>query len=205
MRCKGALDCELVINGIKSLLTVRSLSILLLIALATLILAACGEDATPTPTQTPTVAPSPTPTFVTNASGQRIAGQGNTISVHYRGTLNNGEEFDTSRDKEPISFVLGSGQLLQGFEDAVRGMAVGETKTFSIPPAEAYGEEGSTAPETVPLSALPEGLEVGEEFSPVEGVTGKVVAIQGEYAWVQVPHPLEGETLNFEIEVVDVQ
>lgn len=104
-----------------------------------------------------------------------------------------------------MSFVVGSGQLLRGFEEAVQGMAVGEKKTVTLPPEEAYGPEGSSPPETVPVSALPEDLEAGEEFTVAEGITGTVVAIHGDYAWVQVPHPLEGETLTFEIELVEIQ
>lgn len=74
---------------------------------------------------------------------ERIVKQGDTISVHYTGKFPEGEVFDSSVGKQPLTFVVGSGQLIQGFDEAVVGMKVGETKTVEIPPEKAYGPEGS--------------------------------------------------------------
>jgi FKBP-type peptidyl-prolyl cis-trans isomerase 2 len=171
----------------------------------TLAIAACGSGPTPTPTATPTPQPTPTPTFTTNPAGQRIAVVGNTVSVHYRGTLEDGSEFDTSYGGLPLTFTVGSGQMIPGFDEGVRGMALGEKKTVTIPPEDAYGEVDGTAPQTAPLAQLPEGIKVGDEFEPADGVKGRVLAVFGDYAWVQINHELAGKTLTFEIEVVDIQ
>ena len=69
-----------------------------------------------------------------------MAADGDTASVHYTGTLDDGSEFDSSRERESLSFTLGEGSLISGFEDAVRGMAIGDTVTVRIEPVDAYGE-----------------------------------------------------------------
>ena len=84
---------------------------------------------------------------------------GHNVSVHYRGTLNDGTEFDNSRSRgQPINFTLGSGKMIPGFNDAVVGMTVGETKTFTISPESAYGFRNEEAVQTVPRAAF------GEDF-----------------------------------------
>lgn len=70
------------------------------------------------------------------------AAAGNSVKIHYTGTLDDGTEFDSSAGREPLAFVLGSGQVIPGFDAAVNGMEVGERKTVTIPPAEAYGSGG---------------------------------------------------------------
>ena len=66
---------------------------------------------------------------------------GDTVRIHYRGTLDDGSEFDSSAGRDPLEFTLGGGQVIPGFDDAVTGMTVGESKTVTIPPEEAYGEK----------------------------------------------------------------
>ena len=68
----------------------------------------------------------------------------NTVTVHYTGTLEDGTVFDSSREREPFSFILGSGQVIPGFNNGIVGMSVGETKTLTIPPEDAYGHSNLT-------------------------------------------------------------
>ena len=93
------------------------------------------------------------------------------------GALDDGEVFDTSKGKAPISFVVGSGSLIGGFNDAVVGMKIGETKEVRIEAADAYGERDEKATEEVPLERLPEGTEVGAKLSTSTG--GTVVVTVG--------------------------
>ena len=81
---------------------------------------------------------------------------GNTVSVHYRGTLNDGTEFDSSHSRgEPLSFQVGSGQMINGFDAALPGMAVGETKSITLTPDQAYGESNPEAITDVPKESFP--------------------------------------------------
>ena len=70
---------------------------------------------------------------------------GNTVTVHYTGTLNNGTQFDSSRSREPLVFQVGDGQVIAGFDNAVLGMEIGESKTFTVPANEAYGLKNEDA------------------------------------------------------------
>ena len=81
---------------------------------------------------------------------------GNNIKVHYKGTLKNGEQFDSSYDRgNTLDFTVGAGQMIKGFDNAVVGMGVGETKKVTLPPAEAYGIRNEEAVQTVPKTAFP--------------------------------------------------
>lgn len=139
------------------------------------------------------------------------ATEGANATVHYRGTLEDGTEFDNSRTREePITFTVGSGQMISGFNDAVDGMTVGETKTVTLAPDQAYGEVNPEAQTTFPKAGFPEGLELTEGMAiPLktpEGRTliGRLTEQQEETVTVDLNHPLAGETLQFEIELVEV-
>jgi len=135
---------------------------------------------------------------------------GNTVKIHYTGTLEDGNQFDSSRGREPLEFTLGSGQVIPGFDQAVTGMSVGESKNVSIAPEDAYGPRDERAVQEVPKSALPEDL------VPVEGMTLQaqnqdqrpiqltVVAVDEDSITVDANHPLAGKTLNFEISLVEI-
>jgi peptidylprolyl isomerase len=136
---------------------------------------------------------------------------GNNIKVHYKGTLNNGEQFDSSYDRgNTLDFTVGAGQMIKGFDTAVVGMGVGDTKKVTLAPAEAYGLRNEKAIQTVPKTAFP------PEFAPkinetVQGQTqdgkpliAKVLEIEDETIKLDLNHPLAGEDLTFDIELVEI-
>lgn len=140
-----------------------------------------------------------------------IATTGNLVSVHYRGTLEDGTEFDNSYSRgEPISFTVGAGQMISGFDTAVNGMTAGEKKDVTLNPSDAYGESNPEAVQSFPRTSFPEELKV-EVGTPVEARTPEgqpvrafISGFDGEDVQVDFNHPLAGKTLNFEIELVDV-
>jgi FKBP-type peptidyl-prolyl cis-trans isomerase 2 len=139
-----------------------------------------------------------------------MASQGQKVKAHYRGTLEDGTEFDNSYDRgEPIEFVVGVGQMIPGFDAAVLEMAVGDAKTVHIPAAEAYGEFREDLVENVPLEYIPnaEQLPVGKFiFMPMEDgqmARCKVVKIEDGIATFDLNHELAGKDLIFEIELIE--
>ena len=136
---------------------------------------------------------------------------GNTVSVHYRGTLNDGTEFDSSHSRgEPLSFQVGAGQMISGFDAALPGMSVGETKNISLSPSEAYGDSDPEMIGDIPKEAFPPGFsfEVG---TMVQGqdetgrpLVGKINEAQEKTVTVDFNHPMAGKDLNFEIELVSI-
>lgn len=134
---------------------------------------------------------------------------GSTVNVHYTGKLTNGEVFDSSEGKAPLSFVVGSGQIIPGFENAIMGKNVGEKVTVSIPPAEAYGEFREDLIVKVPNTQLPGPVEVGmslqaqaENGMPINVL---VKEVNEDHAVIDGNHPFAGKELIFDIEVVSVQ
>jgi FKBP-type peptidyl-prolyl cis-trans isomerase 2 len=177
-------------------------------ALVVVGLVACGggESATPTATVEATADPTSEATpgsTGTNEAGERVAQDGDTVFVHYRGTLDDGEEFDSSEGREPLSFIVGSGGVIDGFDNAVRGMTVGESVTVRIPPEEAYGEWDEELIVDVPIADAPAGLAVGDEVL-FGGQVAKVYEVTDEVVRVDVNHRLAGEALTFEIELVEI-
>ena len=138
------------------------------------------------------------------------AKKGDTVHIHYTGRLDDGTVFDTSEDREPLSFEIGEGMVIPGFEEAVTGMEPGDKKTTKIPTDQAYGDRREAMIVTVSLEHLPEGVEpkVGEilQMSSGDDQTFNVVVSEiGEDAIVlDANHPLAGEDLTFEIELVKV-
>ena len=136
--------------------------------------------------------------------------KGDLVHVHYTGTLSEGQEFDSSRNEEPLKVEIGAGQLIQGFEDGLMGMSIGERKTVIIPPGQAYGLRHEEMVRAVTLDQLPDGLEVQEgmvlESSDQQGdrVELRVIEIDGDKVVLDMNHPLAGETLTFDIEVVEI-
>lgn len=138
----------------------------------------------------------------------RKAESGDTVRVHYTGTLGDGTVFDSSRDGDPLEFVLGDGQVIEGFEEALLGMSEGESREVELPPEQAYGERSDDLVISVDRSELPEDLdpEVGQTLAVDTGDEEEMaawVAEVGEDAiTVDLNHPLAGRTLNFEVELV---
>jgi len=138
------------------------------------------------------------------------AKSGNSVTVHYTGTLDDGTEFDTSRGREPVTFTLGSGQLISGFDTAVTGMTVGEVKEVVLSPAEAYGETNPELTQTVSQQAFPEGFEfvVGGQVmgqSPQGPVMATILELEDNEVKLDMNHPMAGKNLNFKIEVVSIE
>lgn len=138
------------------------------------------------------------------------AKQGDTVHVHYTGTLDDGSEFDSSRGREPLTFTIGAGQMIAGFDAAVVGMRVGEQKTVRIPAAEAYGEPRETLVATVPRSQIPPNLEpqVGQRFQLGRGdqaLPVVVAEVTAEHVVLDGNHPLAGQDLTFALELMGIE
>ncbi len=138
------------------------------------------------------------------------AKSGDTVRIHYTGTLGDGTQFDSSAGRDPLEFALGGGQVIPGFDGAVDGMAVGESKSVTIPPEQAYGERHEQLVQQVPKNALPEDMEpaVGMQLQS-QGPDGQVMnlvvtEIEDESITVDANHPLSGQALTFAIELVEI-
>lgn len=138
------------------------------------------------------------------------AKQGDTVRVHYNGTLKNGTQFDSSREAEPLEFKIGEGRIIPGFESAVVGMAPGDSKKVEIPSNEAYGPRREELTQEVDRSRLPSDLEVQQGMQlqatgPNEQPLVVTVAeVKPESVVLDANHPLAGEDLTFDIELVEV-
>jgi peptidylprolyl isomerase len=136
---------------------------------------------------------------------------GSTVQVHYKGTLKTGEVFDSSEGRQPLEFVVGSGQVINGFDTAVRDMNVGEQKTVNIPVEQAYGERTQDALVSIPRTEFPADIEpeVGMELqmSDDQGHVFPVVVAQvaDDSVILDANHPLAGHDLTFDITLVGVK
>ena len=135
---------------------------------------------------------------------------GDTLSIHYTGTLADGAPFDSSEGRDPLTFELGSGQIIAGLDAALDGMSVGEKKTVTIPADEAYGPHHAEAIQNVPREAIPADipLDLGTELQvqtpdgQTMGVT--VTAVTDEEVTLDANHPLAGKDLTFAVELVSI-
>lgn len=132
-----------------------------------------------------------------------------TAKVHYTGSLADGTVFDSSREREPFEFVLGADQVINGFDAAVAGMAVGETKTVTIPVEEAYGPYHEELVHEIEQSQFAEGVvpEVGMQLQSDGGegyppMVATVTVVTDEKVTIDANHPLAGQDLTFEIELL---
>lgn len=138
------------------------------------------------------------------------AKSGDTVKIHYTGTLDDGSEFDSSAGREPLEFEVGGGQVIPGFDNAVEGMAVGDNKSVRIEPDDAYGQRHDQLVQEVPRSALPDDLspEVGmalQSQSPDGRVMQlTVTAVSDDSVTLDANHPLAGQALSFDIELVEI-
>ena len=141
-----------------------------------------------------------------------MSNEGKKVKIHYNGTLDNGEKFDSSYDRgEPIEFVCMAGTVIPGFDQGVKDMKVGEKKTVHIEPADAYGEYNQAAVQVIPETAIPNAdkLPVGEMIY-MTGPGGmptpvKVVSVEDGKVTLDFNHPLAGKALNFELELISVE
>jgi len=137
--------------------------------------------------------------------------KGSKVKVHYKGTLTDGVQFDSSYDRgETLPFEVGAGQMIPGFDAAVVGMEAGDKKTVTIPSAEAYGERNNEAVQDVPKTAFPPEFEfrlnetvqgANEQGQPL---IAKILEVTDESVKLDLNHPLAGEDLTFEIELVEI-
>ncbi len=138
------------------------------------------------------------------------AKSGDTVKIHYTGTLDDGTQFDSSAGRDPLEFQLGGGQVIPGFDQAVEGMTVGDNKTVRIEPDEAYGQRHEQLVQEVPRTALPDDLtpEVGMalQASDPDGQISHfvVTAVSDDTLTLDANHPLAGQTLNFSLELVSI-
>jgi peptidylprolyl isomerase len=141
-----------------------------------------------------------------SCTNPNAAQEGDTVKVEYHGTLSDGTVFDSTVNEsyghpDPLEFTIGSGQMIPGFDRAVRGMVVNQTKTVTIAAKDAYGEKYFE----VPLSELPDDLMEGEElYNQADGAVAIVFNISGDMATLESTHELAGEDLTFEIEMVEI-
>lgn len=138
------------------------------------------------------------------------AKSGDTVRVHYTGTLDDGAQFDSSVGKEPLEFELGSGTVLPAFDAAVEGMAVGDSKSFEIEAEEAYGRRHEELIQDIPRDQLPQDMEpeVGMQLM-AQGQDGQsiqlaVTEVKEDAITVDGNHPLAGQNLSFSIELVEI-
>lgn len=136
--------------------------------------------------------------------------EGDEIRVHYTGKLEDGTVFDSSRNREPLQFKVGSGMMIKGFDEAVKGMEIGESKTAEITSNEGYGERNDQMMVKITKDKFPENInpEVGQQLS-MQGGQGQpipvvVTDIEGEEVTLDANHPLAGKDLVFEIELVEI-
>lgn len=139
----------------------------------------------------------------------RQVAMGDTVRVHYTGTLDDGTIFDSSRSREPFEFTTGAGEVIAGFDEAVVGMAVGESVTARIPREEAYGHYREDLVIAVPKDQFPENFsfEVGSRVTMQTNAGIRVLTIAGlenESVLLDGNHPLAGKTLTFEIELLEI-
>lgn len=134
---------------------------------------------------------------------------GDTVRVHYTGKLGDGEVFDSSRDRDPLEFTLGGGQVIAGFDDAVTGMKPGDEKTVTIPAEQAYGPRRDEMVGEVPRAQFPPNIEpqVGQQLQMQQNGQNFVVTVadvSDEVVRLDANHPLAGKDLTFELELVEI-
>ena len=134
--------------------------------------------------------------------------QGDSVSIRYTGRLSDGTIFDSTEDGEPLEFTAGGGQVIEGVEQAVIGMEEGDCKKISIPPSDGFGEHNPDLEQTIPRDQLPNEVQVGDQLRALHGdreIPVWVRQLGEEDAVVDANHPLAGQTLDFELELLSVR
>lgn len=135
---------------------------------------------------------------------------GDTVHIHYTGTLNDGTTFDSSAGRDPLQFEVGSGQIIPGLDKEIPGMTVGDKKTVNIPAAEAYGEVNPQMQQAIPRAQIPADIpvDVGArlQMQTPEGqvIPVTVAAVDEQTVTLDANHPLAGKDLTFDIELVSI-
>ena len=138
------------------------------------------------------------------------AKQGDTVQIHYTGKLQDGTVFDSSRERHPLRFTLGNGQVIAGFEQAVIGMNTGESRTTTIPVELAYGPHREDMVVTVDRGQMPDGLapQIGQRLELTQAddstILVTVTNTTDTTLTFDANHPLAGKALTFEIELIGI-
>jgi peptidylprolyl isomerase len=138
------------------------------------------------------------------------AKQGDTVKVHYTGILNDGTIFDTSRGRDPLEFTIGKREVIPGFEQAVQGMGLGESSTFDIPVDQAYGPRDERLVLQVPRQQIPQDIELAiNDRLQVRRSDGRmslvtVTDLSESDVTLDANHPLAGQDLTFDIQLVEI-
>lgn len=136
---------------------------------------------------------------------------GDTVRIHYTGTLTDGSTFDSSEGRDPLEFTLGSGQIISGLDGAIAGMAVGERKQVEIPADQAYGAADPNARQSIPREQVPPHipLDIGTMLQ-LQAPTGQtipvtVAEVTQAHVVLDANHPLAGKDLRFDVELVEIR
>ncbi len=139
-----------------------------------------------------------------------VSKKGDKVQVHYTGTLEDGTVFDSSEGRAPLDVVLGSGGVIQGFDEALTGMAVNEKKTVTIPYEKAYGAHNAEMVMQIPINQVPPDLnpQIGDKMQ-VGGPGGEVMNVEvlditDDFIVLDANPPLAGKNLTFAIEMVAI-
>lgn len=138
------------------------------------------------------------------------AKNGDTVKIHYTGTLSDGTVFDSSEGRDPLSFTIGSGQVIPGFEEAVTGMAVDEKKNVTIPSEKAYGPRNDELLINVPRDQVPpdidpeEGQRLQMQGPQNQPIMVVITEVTEEHIILDANPPLAGKDLTFDIELVEI-
>jgi peptidylprolyl isomerase len=136
---------------------------------------------------------------------------GDLVSVHYTGKLKNGEVFDSSKERNPLEFTLGSKELLAGFEDGVVGMKPGETKSVMLEPENAFGDRREDLLLKLPKKEFPQnitpsvGLQLTLSNASGNQMTVVITEVGEDSVTLDGNHPLSGQTVVFDIELVEIK
>ncbi len=138
------------------------------------------------------------------------AKSGDSVKIHYTGTLEDGTTFDSSEGRDPLEFTLGSGQVIAGFDEAVTGMEVGDKKTVNIPADKAYGQRNEEMVITAPRDQVPPDInpEVGQQLQMAgpnnQPIIVKITEVTDEHIVLDANPPLAGKDLTFALELVSI-
>ncbi len=137
--------------------------------------------------------------------------ENDTVKVHYTGKLSNGQVFDSSLEREPLEITLGQGMLIPGFENGIMSMALNEKKTINIPVAEAYGDVKQelfydVKKEQLPQDMAPEvGMGLASKDADGKEVQFRIAEVKEDHIIVDANHPLAGQDLTFDLELLEIK
>lgn len=141
----------------------------------------------------------------------QTAQEGDTVAVHYTGKLDDGEVFDSSRDRDPLEFEVGSGQVIPGFDRAVEGLEVGGSREVRVEPEEGYGEPREDLVVDVEKDQFPDesepevGRQVQVQVAPGQNRVATITGVEDESITLDLNHPLAGKPLTFDVELVEIK